>query len=81
MQFLQCQEWPDHTLMLWNVGALDWQSEVGEDGFLIFYAIFLFGIAVKVGWSFVVNSDCSHFRGFLFWSRHSSFLCLKSPCE
>lgn len=64
MQFLQCQEWPEHTLMLRNAGALDWQSEVGEAGFCIFYAIFLFGIAVKAEWSSVVNGDCSHFRGF-----------------
>ena len=48
--------------------------------FLIFYAIFLLDVVMKVEWSFVVNGDCSHFRGFDF-GEDTPFLHLKSPCE
>lgn len=34
--------------------------------FFFFYAIFLFDIVMKVEWTFVVNGDCSNFRGFNF---------------
>jgi len=40
-----------------NVRALVQQPEVCEADFLIFYAVFLFDVVVKVEWSFVVNSS------------------------